>query len=259
MNTITINAAGDITSMIPVSNATISVDCKTAVRQAMDCFDRINAAVTSSQGAMMNVLRAMSTMGPKLIKESADLIMLFGREFRGIDRRRLVTWVETFSPVRVRFEETGRFKDLAWSAGHVKQCKESGREVFDLEGADAMNWWDCEESAKGVSFKSKTASSLANTLIRQAAKSAVLESDAGMGFDLKVLESILKEVVQHISKKGNLEALEYACTPGFGLWEIGAIAHKEKMLRHAGQDVDSKRREREAKLAALIKEMEEDA
>jgi len=219
------------TVSMPVGRVIQMVDLSAAVRRAMDSFEYMRRGRDASHVAMMDVLTACSLMDPKSIKESPDLRVLFSQDFKGLERRRLVAWVETYSPVRIRFHESGKFKDVAWSSTHVKNCKAGNSPIFDLVGANANPWYHMEEASKGVSFKSQTANSLANTLIRAAAKAAVGDN----GFDAVTFQTILDDAVEAIQKNGMLDGLKYACSDSFAAWETSAVEHKRQVRRQQQQ------------------------
>lgn len=234
VNTATVSTVS-MNPIVPVGHVIQMVDLGTACRRAMDSFEFMRRGRDASHVAMMDVLTACSLMDPKSIKESVELQVLFSQDFKGLERRRLVAWVETYSPVRIRFETSGKFKDVAWSSTHVKNCKAGNSPVFDLVGARANPWYHMEEASKGVSFKSASANSLANTLIRAAAKAAVMESEGDNGFDAVTFQKILDDAVEAIQKNGMLDGLKYACSDNFAAWETSAVEHKRQVRRQQQQ------------------------
>jgi hypothetical protein len=252
MNTAT-DSTVPMNPIVPVGRVIQLVDLGTACRRAMDSFEYMRRGRDASHVAMMDVLTACSLMDPKSIKESVELQVLFSQDFKGLERRRLVAWVETYSPVRIRFETSGKFKDVAWSSTHVKNCKAGNSPVFDLVGARANPWYHMEEASKGVSFKSASANSLANTLIRAAAKAAVMESEGDNGFDMVVFQTILDDAIDCIRKNGAIDGLKYACSDNFAAWEISAIEHKKSIRRQQAQANADVLAARKAKLDMLSK------
>lgn len=234
VNTATVSTVS-MNPIVPVGRVIQMVDLGTACRRAMDSFEYMRRGRDASHVAMMDVLTACSLMDPKSIKESVELQVLFSQDFKGLERRRLVAWVETYSPVRIRFETSGKFKDVAWSSTHVKNCKAGNSPIFDLVGARANPWYHMEEASKGVSFKSASANSLANTLIRAAAKAAVMESEGDNGFDAVTFQKILDDAVEAIQKNGMLDGLKYACSDNFAAWETSAVEHKRQVRRQQQQ------------------------
>jgi len=256
MNTATISTVS-MSSLVPVGTVINMVNLGTACRRAMDSFEYMRRGRDSSHVAMMDVLTACSLMDPKSIKESEELQVLFAQDFKGLERRKLVAWVESYSPVRIRFETTGKFKDIAWSSTHVKNCKAGNSPIFDLVGARANPWYHMEEASKGVSFKSTNTNSLANTLIRAAAKAAVMESEGDNGFDAVTFQKILDEAVEAIQKNGMLDGLKYACSENFAAWEISAIEHKKQVRRQQAQVNADVLAARKAKIVELEKSIQE--
>ena len=197
-----------------------------AVKNAVKGLGAISKAIHSTDVAIFAVLEASSYVGKGGIK-GGMLNDLFAVDFKGIDRRRLVTWFETYSPVRPRFETSGKFKDVAWSDSYVKQAKASNKDVFDLVGAAANPWYTMGEAEAGMSLRSKTVDAIATAAIRAMTKTALATSKDGK-FRSDVVQEIMNQVIRNIRENGEREALEYASTDNMESWANALMIHKAK-------------------------------
>jgi len=197
-----------------------------AVDKAVYNLSAIASAIKGTDTDMLAVLDAASFVGKGGAKGGA-LDKLFRVDFKGMDRRKLVTWFETYSPIRPRFEDSGKFKDVAWSDGFVKQAKTAGKPVFDLENAKHNPWWSMEEADKGMSLRTKKAETIATMAIRAATKAALGESKDGK-FRTDIFEEVLNNVIRAMREGGTKEALEYASTDRMESWANALMIHKSK-------------------------------
>lgn len=224
MNTNTENTVETVET-VKQGNGSIE-NLSNAVEKAITSLSGIKDAIRLTDGDMLAVLTASAAVGKFCIKLGA-LDKLFKVDFRGIDRRQLVTWFESFSPIRIAFEESGTFKQIRWSETHVKNCKRDGKPVFDLSAAANYPWWDMVEAAKGMSLKTRKAETIATMAVRAATKAAIGESKDGK-FRLDVFEHLIGQVIRAMRETGNKEALEYAGTDRMEQWTHAMMVAKAK-------------------------------
>lgn len=202
-----------------------------AINSAIESFESAQNWIRCTPYDLVRILDCASHVGKGGVK-GGMLNRLFKTEFRGIDRRRLVSWFETYSPIRIRFNPDGTFKDCAWSDAHVKSCKANGVPVFNINAARDNPWFEMGEAAKGFSLRGKTEDSIANTAIRAIVKATMVANPDGL-FSMIEIERVMRKVAQLIGN-GNEEALRYACSDSFLDWEKALVTSK-KQAKAAGK------------------------
>lgn len=123
------------------SAAVLSVLFTSPAHRVCMALDQMADRAEAVQSAMVALIEGLP-VNKKLVQDDAGLAMVFGHSFKGVDRSKLVTWVQTYTPIRIRFHENGGFKDIKWSEQHIKECKESGRDVFDLANMKSHPWYE---------------------------------------------------------------------------------------------------------------------
>ena len=164
---------------------------------------------------MVAILDDMVGLDKRSVVKHDGLTQVFGAEFKGADRQRLVTWVETYTPIRVKFKDNGQFEKLGWSASYVKARKEAGEEVWQINEAAASKWYEAEKTrttrVKGGNL-SKAILDLGKQLVRS-------EFDrTGVDPTLDQIDAALAKFLTTAETMVRAAALEYWGSEGYLGW-----------------------------------------
>lgn len=152
-----------------VETLTIKID------NALNIFTDVDQLAENLQPVLVDVLVACKAINhKKTVKESPDVRRLFERQYRGLDRAKLVAWFEQFSPLRIRFDtDTGRFKSIAWCSD-----KDGQPDQWDIEGAKDCDWWTAKGKAKAKNAKVGEVAAAQKSLAKIVARKVYAEHGA---------------------------------------------------------------------------------
>ena len=105
-----------------------------ATRAVLTALDSMADGADGLHEAFVDMVRELSTISKRSIKESADLAAIFSHGLKGLDRKRMLGWVTTHTPIRPKFAENGQFEKIGFAKNPV----------WDIEGAEANPWYDHE-------------------------------------------------------------------------------------------------------------------
>jgi len=114
---------------------------------------------------------AAASSKQSLLADGSDLAIVFAHAMPGLDRPKLMAWVEAFTPLRVKTNKAGRFEAVRWSAKHVKAAKRDGRPVFDIENARERPWYEFERKRTAAAAAGNLARAL-DAVAREVARTA---------------------------------------------------------------------------------------
>lgn len=115
----------------------ITPDAYEATLRYLDAGTRVADML---QDSLVRILEDCEKRPMKDIVGDSRLVAIFAHEWKGLDRTSAVKWFENFSPLRVRFEKDGKFKDISANKGKIKEYKDAGRPVWDTAGAKLIHW-----------------------------------------------------------------------------------------------------------------------
>jgi len=173
-------------------------------------------------------------MSKKEVVTNASLYEVFSHSMKGLDRNRLISWVEEYSPIRIKTKNNGHFEKLTWSASHVKNAKENGKDSFNVTSASNSLWYHFEP-ATTVAVKSSAIDQAVKKLVTEIAK---LGHENHIELD-KVVRDLLADEL-HL-KTLVTASIEEQNTEKFDTW---AIAHDVKVKednRIQGQKAEARK------------------
>lgn len=112
--------------------------------RVIEILDSAGANAEQLHHNLVALLRECAGQTKASIVSEPDLVKIFSHNFKGVERRRVVAWFETYTPIRVKFADNGRFDKIGWSRTHVKAAKAADKPVFDADGAESDPWFDFE-------------------------------------------------------------------------------------------------------------------
>jgi hypothetical protein len=167
-------------------------------KEVIRIFDQFSHDADELQGAMYNLVVECSGLTKKDVLNSEDLAQVFSHRTRGIDRQRMIGWVQAHTPIRPKFKGNGVFEKMGWSDTFVKQRKSEGLPTFDLEGARADHWADYEPVSTTRTPKGNLDKAL-KTLALEVARCGFEVSNVGATVDAathKVQENLMAMVIE---------------------------------------------------------------
>ena len=132
-----------------------------------------HASAEGIQGQLVGLLTMVSDMTPQEINSLPDWVVLFSGEKALADRRKIGTWFEAFSPLKVQWgKESGKFERVKYCSKKAASLVKSSfdRKAWDLNGAEKALWSEFEPQkvtvAKAASIELKTLDPLLRVIIR---------------------------------------------------------------------------------------------
>ena len=159
----------------------------TNVETVLNVLDNVSASAEELHDAMVNLLAECAEASKKDVVESRELARVFAHSMRGLDRRRMLSWITTYTPIRPKFKDNGVFEKLSWSNAFVKAAKAAEVPTFDLQGAVADKWYD-HEAARTTKVAKANLDRAVKALAKEAAR-AVFESEGKLGSVVDVLRN----------------------------------------------------------------------
>ena len=196
---------------------------KSAVKFSADkivrAFDQIEKKADIVQREIVLLLQYASTLDKKACIANREIVKVFSHDMKGLDRNRLIAWVEEYSPIRVKTKNNGHFEKIAWSASHVKNAKENGTDTFNITSASNSLWYHFEP-ATTVAVKSSAIEQAVKKLVSEIAKAG---HENHVELD-KVVRGLLADELNH--KTLVTASIKEQNTEKFDTW---AIAHDVKV------------------------------
>lgn len=210
--------------------------------RVLEILNAAGATADQLHTNLVSILRECAGSTKAAIVSEPDLARIFSHSFKGLDRRRVVAWFETYSPVRVKFADNGKFEKIGWSKTHVAKAKEVGKPVFDADAAAADPWFEFEP-AQTTKAKAVDLDKAITTFAKAVAKAAY-------GGDLrKTLDKAQDAIREDLMSK----VLEYMGTETFLTWSIARDEAIEIEMRAKAQAMA----ERDAANAAQVAKISE--
>jgi hypothetical protein len=187
-------------------------------------FDQVEKKAEIIQREMLLLLEFASTLDKKSVLSNREIIKVFEHDMKGLDRNRLIAWVSEYSPIRIKTKNNGHFEKLTWSASHVKNAKEQGKDSFNVVSASNSLWYHFEP-ATTVAVKSSAIDQAVKKLVSEIAK---LGHEDHTSID-KVVSALLQD--QLASKTLTTAGIEEQCTEKFDTWALAYDVKQEASSR----------------------------
>jgi len=105
-----------------------------ATRAVLTALDSMADGADGLHEAFCDMVRELSTISKRSIKESPDLAAIFSHGLKGLDRKRMLGWITQYTPIRPKFAENGQFEKIGFAKNPT----------WDLQGAIDNPWYDHE-------------------------------------------------------------------------------------------------------------------
>lgn len=211
-----------------------------AVSHVLSVFADAETKMMALQPVLIDLLTACRDVNDmRTVKESPDIKRLFERQYAGVDRQRLITWVETYSPIRIKMKD-GRFDKLGFC-----KAKNGEPDQWDIAGATACNWWDSEKT-ETRSFKTgeflAARKALAKTIVRK------VYANTG-GYDTAAFTAMVEELMATFREDLLSSCRDYRDSDKFDDWREGFDA-LQKPAEDVKSDEDARRAAGQARIKA---------
>ena len=209
--------------------------------RVIEILDTNGASADALHANLLAVLRECVGTTKAAIISEPDLARIFSHSFKGTDRKRVVAWVEAYSPVRVKFHDNGRFDKIAWSRTYVKARKDAGLPVFDVDGAEADPWFDFEPAGATTKAKAGDVDKALKAFAKQIARVAY-ETDVRSALD-RANEAVANDLMKAV--------LDVMDSDAFVEWAAKRDAAIEAEARAMAQAEAERKVERSAQSARI--------
>jgi hypothetical protein len=119
---------------------------KIKTTKLINAFNRVEKDASVIQTEMIVLFVQLVEMSKKEVVTSTALYEIFSHSMKGLDRNRLISWVEEFTPIRIKTKNNGHFEKVSWSNAYVKACKEIEVPVWNIAGMEASHWFLFEKA-----------------------------------------------------------------------------------------------------------------
>jgi hypothetical protein len=197
--------------VIPAPDQTIlAVNAASVASEGvLKALDASGIASSDIQDHMVLMFDNLSKATRRQVLDFSPLRTIFEHGMRGLDRKALILWVETYTPVRIFMHDNGRLDHIGWSASYVTKATNANKPAFDIASMKLDAWWTMAADVAPPMKKTVAADKLLDALVKGIARASC---DTGSVAKAKqdMLDMIAAELDTRLTK--------YMVSESFATW-----------------------------------------